>query len=224
MNANTIVGFQGGTGRNNIIEQTGNTAGTATAFQVQTDSGTPVTAVLSIPYGSSVQGASSPLDPNANSAITAFDYGRQYGRPNGTNAPWYSSTSFDFSRPFKVRITGVATSNAASTELTIGIYLGTSTSGTLIASLPSGTTSIAAAEPITFSLETEVIWSAATGTLVGIHTGLMCLNTTAITPVVGTANTSGAAAAASNLQFVAAATWATASGSVSVTEFSIEQV
>lgn len=223
MNANTIVSLQGGTGRNQILSQT-LASTTETLFQVQTDSGTPNTAIIAVPYGSGVIGTSAPQDPNANSAITGFDFGREYGRPNGTNAPWYSTSSFDFARPFKLRIFGTATSvTGTGNSLTVKVYNGTTTGGTAIAT--TGAISAATASAITFEVEATLQWSSAIGSLSGFYNVLQNVaGTQTFTSDAHTTNVS-TVAAVSGLQFVVSATWgATAGGTTSITEISIEQV
>lgn len=223
MNANTIVSLQGGTGRNQILSQT-LASTTETLFQVQTDSGTPNTAIIAVPYGSGVIGTSAPQDPNANSAITGFDFGRQYGRPNGTNAPWYSTSSFDYARPFKLRIVGTALSVAGiSNSLTLKIYNGTTTGGTDIAT--SGAIAAATALNITFEIEATLQWSSAVGSLSGYYSVLYNVGGTQTFTAPAHITAISTAAAISDLQFVASATWGAANGgTTNVTEFSIEQV
>lgn len=222
MNANTIVSFQGGTGRNQILSQT-LASTTETAFQVQTDSGIPNTAILTVPSGG-VVGASSPQDPNANAAVTGFDYGRQYGRPNGTNAPWYSTTSFDFGRPFIVRIVGTATSAAGTgNTLTVNLYNGTSLSGTKIGVI--GAITAATALPIDFLLEATLQWSAATGSLSGYYSVLYNVNGTQTFTAPAHITNVSTVAAVTGLSFVGSAVWGNAAGgTTAVTEFVIDQV
>jgi hypothetical protein len=223
MNANTIVSYQGGTGRNQILSQTLATA-TETLFLVGTDTGT-ATAILTVPSGG-VTGASAPLDPNANSSITGNDYGRQYGRPNGTAAPWYSSTSFDLGRPFKVRIigTGTAAANAGNT-LIINLYAGTTvTSGNLVATTGAALATVSAA-PLSFFVEAELEWSLALTSLTGSQTANLNYNGTQQYTVPKAAANVVTITTAAGLQFVASAKWGNAvGGTIAVTEFSIEQV
>lgn len=224
MNANTIVSYQGGTGRNQILPQTLASV-TETLFQVQTDSGTPTTAILTIPSGE-ITGASAPLDPNANAAITGNDYGRQYGRPNGTAAPWYSTTSFDFGRPFKVRIVGSGTAVAnAGNSIIINLYAGTTaTAGNLIATTGAALATATAAS-LAFFVEAELNWSSALGSLSGSQTANINYNGTQQYTVPKAAAHVVSIASVSGLQFVASAVWGNAvGGTIAVTEFSIEQV
>lgn len=218
-NWNTIAGFFGGTGRNQIITPTITTA-TTSAFQVQTDSGAPVTAVLSVPYGSGVIGTSNPLDINANPAITGFNFGAFGGRPNGTNAPWYSTTSFDGSRGFKVRINGTLTSAATvSQTATITLYNGTSTSGSVVGATAAA--NVAAGGTFGFTVEAHLFWDSTSKIISGwVSTSIGGVS---VAPAPVTAIT--AVNAVSDLNFVAAITTAVAgSVSVDVSEFVIDQV
>lgn len=221
-NWNTIAGLFGGTGRNQILSQT-LASTTETLFQVQTDSGTPTTAIIAVPYGSGVIGTSNPLDINANPAITGFNFGAFGGRPNGTNAPWFSSTSFDAARPFKLRIVGTALSVAGtSNALTINLYNGTTLGGTKIAN--SGSISAATAENITFEIEANLQWSSAIGSLSGYYSVLYNVAGTShfSSPAATTVST---VAAISGLNFVASATWTAANGgTTAISEISIDQV
>lgn len=218
-NWNTIAGFLGGSGRNQIVANTVSTI-SSSIFKVQTDSGTAVDAVLSVPNGSGVIGASTPLDVNANSAITGFNFGAFGGRPNGTNAPWYSSTSFDASRGFKVRITGTIVSSGVATQTAeVGIYIGTTT-GTAVATTAAH--DVATAGTYGFTIEARLFWDAGSQTVSGwadTSIGGTSVANAGLTAITGIA-------AITDLTFVGAGTVGAAAGAVTfnASEFVIDQI
>lgn len=225
MNSNTVVALSGGTGRNQILTQTLATI-TETEFNMGTDTvAAGVIAVLSVPLQTGIVGSFNPQDPGGNAAILGGDYGSQYGRPLGFNAPYFSSTSFDNARPFVVRITGVATpaSNAAN-SLAIKLYLGTSKSGTNLATtgaVPQATTTT----PTSFLLEAMLKWDSLSQTVRGqFWFDMKGTSGTQYATWAALSNAGSSVASASALQFCASATWGNAVGGViTVSEFSIEQ-
>src|SRR5882762_562579 len=218
MNANTIIGYTEGTGRNQIPALAVPNA-TEIAALVNTDTGS-TTAILAIPYGSGNIGASSSLDPNANGSITGSDFGRQYGRPNGVNAPYYSTMSFDGS-PFKVTISGTATIPVtASQTFAVNLRLGTTIAGTLLA----GPTAVSFATGGTFSflLEAILIWDSTSHAVSGLFDSVVA--GTGVGQATLT-NNGSAVLTPAGLTFVATAKLGVAgTATVNFTEFSIAQV
>lgn len=221
MNANTITGFIGGTKRNQIPVLT-TAAITATVFSTVTDTGT-APAVLSIPVQSAVLGSSNGLGPNVNAAILV-PTGGLLGATSDFN-----SSSFD-GRAFKVRVQGTFNSAVTANGLTIGLYLGSSAtvgSDALLGAIASTATGIGVAAGHFFA-EGVLIWDSVSGKLDGSLSGFVAASGGTPFPVSTAVvyATQASAAAPANLQFVAAATFATtnAANSVQVTEFAIDAI
>jgi len=220
-NTNTVTAIFGGTGRGAIPTLT-LAATTETAFSVNTDSGTSV-AVLSVPVGNSgntMVGSGAPVEFNLSPAITSQSYGRKV--KVGTEAPFFSATTFDAGRPFKIRIAGTATvATQAGNTVAINIYQGTSAtlaSDVKIAALTAGGTS---GQTHPFLLEAVVQWDSAGQVLGGFFSGVNQNSVTAVTALSNAAT----AASPTALTFVASAVFASAvGGSVSVSEFSVDQL
>jgi hypothetical protein len=226
MNANTIAGYVNGTKRNQIPVLT-TAATTATIISANTDTGT-APAVLSIPLQTAIVGSSNPLGDNANASILVSNLGAQFGQV-GTNRPYFNSDSFN-GVPFKVRVAGTFNSAVASNGITISLYLGSSAtvgSNSLLGTVATTATGVGVATGH-FVVEAVLIWDSVSGKLDGSITGFIAASGGTPFPVA-TASvyaTQASAAAASNLQFVTAATFATtnAANSVQVTEFALDQI
>src|SRR5208337_2155986 len=117
-NSNTVLGGYAGWGtlRNQFPVQTVAT-GTETALVVNTDGGT-ATALVTVPTGGQIYGASTPFDVNANATI-ARRSGREYGTPSGVSNDQFSSASWN-ALQFKIRLSGYASLGATQTAI---IYL-----------------------------------------------------------------------------------------------------
>lgn len=222
MNADTIVSYQGGTGRNQIGSQT-LASTTETEFKVNQDAGANnAIAVLTMPQGTEIFGSASPQDPNANAAVLMSGNGRQWGRVPGTNAPYFNSASFDNGRPFIVRVCGLATpaSNAGNT-LTVKLYLGTSKSGTNIATtgaVPQATTTTAKS----FIMEAQCIWDSTSQAVTGQFWFQLAGTSGTTYSTWAALSNAGSSITLANLKFVASAQWGNAAGGVvAVSEFSI---
>lgn len=226
MNANTIVAYKGGTGRNQLAALTGDLS-TATAAVLNTDTtGTTALATLVVPLQTAKLGATTPF--NGNAAILGPAY-FNYFLPRGRQAPYFDSDSFE-GVPFRVRAHGVATMGAnAAQSLLISLALGTS--ATIGSDVVVGTTGAALATvaggACTFSIVAELIWSSAIGNVAGRHSATISFVTPTrqvVSDVINT-NATTAAAAASNLSFVVFATAGnSASSTVQFKEFAIELV
>lgn len=125
------------------------------------------------------------------------------------------------SHTFRVRLVGKATGGTSAT-LILGLRLGTTISGTQLAAY----TVSGAAIPTTggnFAVDATLVWDSVSQTVTGVKGGQ--INGTVTT--AATLNNNGASiVAASNLQFVATATFGAAlsTNTVTVEEFSLEQV
>lgn len=223
-NTNTIVGFIGGTKRGQIQPLT-LTAVTETAFPLTTDTGTTA-AVIAIPLQTAVLGSSNGLGPNSNPAILVPPGGSLQSIPDGINAPYFNSSSFDVSRPFNVRIIGTAASLVGTTNgPTLKLYQGTA--GSVLGGTAFATQAIASATTanIRFYLNVACYWDSVSQVLAGVLSGnytvagtTTVIANTALTSV--TALTSPAA-----LSFVPSVTWGNAvGGTLTVAELSIEQI
>jgi hypothetical protein len=225
-NANTLAGFSGsGTLRNQFPTQTVATA-TETALVVGTDTGT-ATALITLPTGGQVYGASAGLDINANQAITdRSNY--IYGLPSGESNDQFNSGSWT-ARAFKIRLSGTASLGATQTAI-FYLYNGAATvvgtAGNRIAStgaaFPSGGTSTT---PSNFWLEFTGLWDPTLQTVSGFYSSNVANGSTSqiVAPTVITnVQTS---VAASGLTFCAGVKLAnTTSSTISVSEFVIERV
>lgn len=226
-NFDTIQKLTGpGTGRNQINALT-LTATTETQFVVGSDTvGTTNLAVLTVPTGvpagSNLVGSGSPAEFNQNSAISSQAYGRKATLGVGTESPFYSASTFDVGRPFKVRVTGNATLNAgAANTVVINLYQGTSTtigSNSKVAALTAGG---APSTSFNFMLETTVQWDVTSQVLGGWYIG-QCGNT--LTAAHALSNASAVTTAA-GLAFNITGTFGNAGGgTINISEFSVEQV
>jgi hypothetical protein len=216
-NASSIIGYIGGTGRNQIPTVTVTTA-VETNIPIVTDSGVNGVAILAIPQQTANVGSSTPLSPNANPAIIGAG-AQAYGPIEGSQAPFFNSTSFD-GRAFRIRLTGTATSAAiASQTLIFNLYIGTSKAGTKIFST-TAFTGVATAGTYSFIVEATLLWDSVSQNLNNF--GLSSIGNT----LVGTASgTQATAVTLANLQFNASFTTAqAASVAIAVREFTLDLV
>jgi hypothetical protein len=226
-NANTVLGGYAGWGtlRNQFPVQTVATA-TETALVVNTDTGT-ATALVTVPTGGQIYGASTAFDANANPAITRRS-GREYGNPSGVSNDQFSSNSFN-ALAFKVRLSGYASLGATQTAI-IYLYNGAATvvgtSGNRIAltgaAYPGGGTSTT---PSNFLLEFTGLWDPTSEILSGWYTANIANGSTSqftTTTVITNVQTSVTAA---GLTFCAGLKLAnTTSSTIQLREFVIEEV
>lgn len=225
-NVNTVIGGYAGSGtlRNQFPLQTVASA-TEAALVVNTDSGT-ATALVTVP-AAGIYGSNTSFDVNSNASVLKRS-GREYGQPSGENQDQFSSLSWD-GRPFKIRLSGVATLGATQTAI-IYLYNGAATvvgtSGNRIGytgtAYPSGGTSTT---PSNFLLEFTGLWDAASGILSGYYTANIANATTSqftTTTVITNVQTSVTAA---GLTFCAGLKLAnTTSSTIQLREFTIERV
>lgn len=191
-----------------------NTAGTTSLAVLTVPSG--------VPSGANLVGSGSPTEFNQNSAISSQAYGRKATLGVGTEAPFYSATTFDAGRPFRIRVVGNATLNAgAGNSVVINLYQGTSTtigSNTKVAALTAGG---AASTSFNFSLDTLIQWDVTSGVLGGYYIG-QCGNTLTAAHALSNA---AAVTTASLLSFNITGTFGNAGGgTINIAEFSVEQI
>ena len=226
MNANTVLGFFGGTGRNQIGSQV-LASTTETEFKVNQDAGANnAIAVITIPQGNEILGASNPLNPNANAAILGQDRGSQYGRGLGETAPWYTNTAFDlgkFGARFRIRLQGFATAVAnAANSFTLKVYSGTSKAGTAIGTITGATASAAS---LSFNFNLDLQWDSTQQVVCGMQYGQLIYNGTSLTFNAGTAATPATVASLASLNFCATVTWGNAvGGTTQCNEFVVESL
>lgn len=219
-NFNTVSALVGGTSRGQInplvLAST-----TETAFSVTTDTGTAV-AVLSLPAGNTgntLVGSGSPIEYNLNSAITGQSYGRKGAV--GTAPPYFSTTSFDSGRPFIIHVTGYATLNAgAGNTVALNVYQGTSAtlaSDTKIAALTAGG---APSTTVNFNFEINSSWDSVSQVLGGYYIGQVGNSLTAAHALSNAASVT----TASSLTFVVSGVFGNSGGgTITISEFSVEQ-
>lgn len=229
-NSNVVAAYFAGTGRNQIGSLSAATlSNTETSVKVNTDSGTPVTAVLSIPSQSTIFGAQNPLDTRVNPAT--LDSGQWYGNAFGMPINPWNSGVFDNGKPFLIRIAGLITpvSNAGNT-FTLKIYQGSAISGgsptpTVIASSGALTSYESSTTAGSFLMETQCLWDSTSGLING-QMWWSFTGGTGNSYHVWQANTAASAVVtASQLNFCASVQWGnTAAGIVAVSEFSLTQL
>jgi hypothetical protein len=221
MNSNTIAGYIGGTKRNQIPTLT-LASTTETVFSVNTDTGV-APAVLSIPSQSAILGSSNGLGPNGNPAILVSPGGALQAVPDGINAPYFNSSSFDLGRQFILRLVGQVTA-ATGTGNTIipAFYLGSSaTIGSNSVIIKPAASADLSGTSTNFILEAKLRWDSVAGKLNGSYT----VQVGDAAPVASTLVTQTSAAAVANLQFVPSFTFGNAAGgSVQIAEFALDQV
>lgn len=218
MNSDTFQSFQGGVGRNALLSQSA--LGTAeTLFTMGTDTGS-ATAFLQIPTQTSILGSNAPLDPNANAALTADQFGRA-GQYRGQARPYFNSGSFD-GRAFRARVSGKFTTSAvdAATGHAIKLYTNTTAvlgGASLILSAPSSAT--LAAGSYNWIIEFTGLWDSVSQRLTGEAWGFVADTYTSRTSV----NITGIASITANV-FIASVKFNTGAANViTPVEFAIEQ-
>lgn len=226
MNINTLNGYIGGTKRNQIPTLT-LAAVTETALPLNTDTGT-TSALLALPLQNAILGSSNGLGPNGNPAILVPPFGPGNNIPDGVNAPYFNSSSFDSARPFTLKLYGVATvvTNAAN-SLQFKIYQGTNTaigSDTSFMSL----TAFAAVTTgnLQFDINVRCQWDSTSQSLAGIVSGSWFYSVGSAKTIIASAATSviTTLATPSTLSFLPSVTFGNAAGgTVSVSEWSVEQ-
>lgn len=232
MNANTILAYRSGTGRNQLKAQALATT-TDTAAVLNTDDGVGATAVLTVPSQSAILGSFNPLAPNANAAILGPAYGRLFGAPLGNQVPYFNSTSFD-GVPFRVRVSGVGVAGANGAQTLLAkLTLGTSAtigSDVVIANTGAALDSFAGGA-FQFTIVAECLWSlgsGADGNLSSRHSATISFLPTPSIQVVSDViqtNVTAAALTQGALSFVPFFKFGNAAASsVQFTEFALELI
>lgn len=218
MNTDSFAALQTGSGRNNLLSQTG--VGTAeTIFTMGTDTGT-ANAFVTIPSGTGVIGSNNPLDPNASAASLSGNV----GRPNTYRGsrPYFSTSSFN-GRAFVINLSGAYTTSAAAggTGHIIKLYQNSSAAlgGNALLTLTSSTSE--AAGNWNFQAQATLLWDSTSQKLAGYASGYIgeTYKTGAIVgPVTGLTSIA-------SLLFVASVTFASGAANViTPVEFSISQI
>ena len=227
----TIASFVGGTGRNQINVLTLASA-SESLFALGTDtSGTTVTATIAVPTGVpagvNLVGSGSPKEFNQNSAISSQSYGRKSSV--FTEPPFFSSTTFDSGRPFRIKGFGTVsvpptTVTASPNTAVVNLYNGTAITATYkIATLAAGLSNASTTATLTgqFYLDALVQWDVTSGALGGFFEGQVGNVRTAPTAL----SNAVAVTSASLLTFSPTAIFASsAGGTVTFSELSVEQV
>jgi hypothetical protein len=231
MNANTILSFRAGTGRNQLASLALSST-TATAGVVNTDTvGSPATVNLKVPVQSAILGSFNPQSPNVNGAQLGPAYGRLFGTPRGNQAPYFTTSDFD-GVPFRVRVHGVANLGAnAAQSLLIQLTLGTSGtigSNVIIANSGAALAAVAGGAAV-FSIVAEIVWTAgsgANGNIAGRFSSTISFLPTPTAQVVSDvilSNVTAPALTVAALSFVPFATLGNgAASTVQFNEFSLE--
>jgi hypothetical protein len=217
MNANTISGFINGTKRGQIPVAT--ISAVETAVQVTTDTGTTA-AILAVPTQTAILGSSNGLGPNGNAAILVQPFGVVNNTPDGNNAPYYNSSSFDFGHPFTIRVTGTCATGAGGT-VSLKLYLGASAAilGTTTAVVSSTTLPISTTGNFIFT--TQIRWDSVAAAVAGSFTSQVA---NAAPVAAGFLSNAVAAASPANLSFLLSVLSAAGSGTVQISEFSLEVI
>lgn len=190
-------------------------------------------AVVGVPSQTAILGSSTLFDPNSNASISSDSLGGA-NQFRGQTRPYFNSSTFD-SRGFRVRAMGkfsvVTAATAGGASLNIKLYVGSSTT------LGSDTVLFTPATPLNvpisttttgnFIVEATLMWDSLTAKVGGeawanyqdAVPGVQYNSRAGLTQV--------AAAAYTNLQFVASAVWsvnAPTSSTITLVEFSCERV
>jgi hypothetical protein len=232
-NPSTFLGYNGasytsagvlvGTGRGQLLKQT-LAAVTETELRVGTDDGNGAIAVLTMPSGTTVGGAVAPLDFSDNAALINRT-GRTWSQPHSAGQPAHNSQSFDFGRPFLVRVCGTVTpaSDAANTWNLI-LYYGATKSGTSLAATGALTGMETSTQAGSFILEAQLQWDSV-GQRLGGQYWYQVIGGTTENYNTWKATSYVSSATLANLKFCASITWgAAAGGVVQASEFSVSQL
>ena len=227
-NSDTLSALIGpGTGRNQINLLTQTTASEA-LFLTTYDNGTTGNAILTVPTGpvspaTMVGGSGSPIEFNLNPAILTGAYGRKDSV--GSAAPYYSASTFDMGKAFRIRVVGQTSfsiSNAGNT-IALGLYqgltptLGGSSKIAALTAVGASTTSV------NFVLESFLQWDSTTQKLGGYYVGS---GSNGVFTAQHQLTNNAAVTSAAGLVFAVSATFGATSGNAvtAISEFSIEQV
>ena len=223
-NVNTVIGGYAGSGtlRNQFPLQTVASA-TEAALVVNTDSGT-ATALVTVP-AAGIYGSNTSFDVNSNASVLKRS-GREYGQPSGENQDQFSSLSWD-GRPFKIRLSGLATLGAGQSMI-VYLYNGAATvvgtSGNRVA-LTGAVYPNTGSGAVNFLVEFTGLWDATSSILSGYYTANIANSTTSqftTTTVITNVQTSVTAA---GLTFCAGLKLGTTTSStIQLREFTIERV
>ncbi len=222
-NANTFAAYYGGTGRNKLLAQT--LASTAnTAISLGNDASASVTAVISVPTQTQILGSQTPYDQACNPATLNSGFNRlgYYGDSN----PPFNAQIFDNSKPFLLRYCGTyaPATGSSSVSIALGVYLGTSTSGTLVSTVTANNTNTTATN-YSFLIEVQLHWDSLSQAV----RGQQWYDVDGTTPVYNTwkalSNLGSGVTSVSSLQFCVSTTWGGSNGgTVTPAELSLSQL
>lgn len=232
MNANTILSFRSGTGRNQLAVSTGDWS-TPVPILMNSDTGTAATmnqAILAIPSQSAIVGSFNPLDLNANGAILGPAFGRMFGTPRGVNAPYFNTSSFD-GVPFRIRACGRCNMGAnGGQSLIVTLVSGPAVTiggaGNVTIATTGAAFATAAGGDTNFQMVCDVMWSSGVAHLSGIQRAVIAFAATEQHVAQATiSNSPVALATLSLLQFQLFLTAGNAAASsLTSCEFSLEAI
>ncbi len=225
-NSNTIAAYYGGTGRNKLLAQTLATQ-TETEIQLGNDASASQIAVISVPTQTQILGSQTPYDQACNPATLNSGFNR-LGYFGDSNPP-FNAQLFDNCKPILIRYCGTYTplNSSSSVSIALKLYLGTSKSGTNIASTGTIANTVTTGVTYGFIMEAQLRWDSTSTAVRGQFWFDISSNSTNSTYGTWAALTTetGTAAAVANLQFCASTTWGgTNGGTVTPSEFSISQL
>lgn len=225
-NPSTVAGFGGvGTGRN-LFPSQAIAATTETVLTIGTDAGT-TQCFVTVPSATAILGAQSPMDRQANQAITSRS-GREYGLPSGESNQGYNTNNLLNGRNFRVRLAGTGNAGAnAAQSVIIALYQGTST--TLASDKQLATTGAALATvaggAFSFYIDATLMWDNSTQLLIGGYSSSIAFGTAQQFTVQKAILNVPTAVTAAGLSFLASITMGNAAAStVQLTEFNIDRV
>lgn len=224
MNSNTFKSFSQSYPSGHPFALPANfTTTSSTETQFLLSNGQP--AVISVPTGTEILGSQTPLDPNANAALT-----RESGRAAawfGENRPFFNSGSFS-NRPFCLRAIGYISGGGTtltSISASVAVYAAltqasTVTSGTKIANV--AVTGGVGAATANWMIEIPLMWDATSQQLDGQQYGFVG----SLLTLAGAKTTAVTSLALTSLNFGLTWVFATTSTSntIGLVELSLEQI
>lgn len=228
MNANTFTAIGAGYPAGHPFQLASQTLASTTETAFLFSNGNA--AIIAVPTQNAIVGSYTPMDPNANAALLADVYGAMSERRYLAGRPYFTSTSFDLDRPFRLRLCGRgAAVTGGGNTLTLNVYQGTSTSvvgtaGNIVAT--SGAVAMATTHPFGFYMTVTMAWDSMSQALYGTFDGAVLYNATTQTTIASTALSHVVSVPTyTGLSFLVTATWGAAAGGTTVmSEMSLEQV
>ncbi len=213
----------------------GNTVSTTTLTQYNLANG--AVAIVSVPSQTAILGSATPLNPNANAALSADVLGMDGDSRGLVGRPYFISTAFDLGRPHRLRAIGTVVVGATQTAHVLGInvYQGTTSGGNAIYPVSTNATSSAGvgtsaagvtAGSYNFIIEATMLWDSSSQKLVTAEVWSTVCGTYSSRGAAGAATSTGSITPYTALQYNLAFVWgvSNAANNVTVTEFSLERV